>query len=256
MSHPPLRFVCIGTGNSEPQADRGPTSTLIRYREQRIVVDLGSGALQKLAAADAHPSEVDAICLTHLHIDHISDLQALLFGISVETIPRQKPLDIYASSETLAYVLAMKTSLGKWLSRRDDLLRWHEVTTNDAFVIGDVQVMTSTVNHSSSSVALKFITPEAQTLAIPGDTGPHAPLEDFLRGVDAAVIECGSDPSDPVPTHLSPEELRALLVAANPKRAFVVHRPVRMQSYPLEAFLQEQYTGQVIVPNDLDAFDL
>lgn len=256
MSRSPIRFVTIGTGNAYPQAYRGPTSTLIRYQQQQIVVDLGSGALQKLCAVGAPPSLIDAVFLTHAHIDHLSDLQALLFGIAVGTIVREQPLAIYASSDTLAFVHAMRAAFGRWLSRHEERVIWHEIAPAQRRMVGALLLETATVQHTDSSVAYKFSTADGRSLAIPGDTGVHPPLEAFVRGVDALIIECGSDPNAPVETHLTPEQLRALLIQAEPKTSFIVHRPPALYDYPLEAFLQEAYSGNVVIPNDLDAFEI
>jgi len=48
-----------------------------------IMVDTGPGSTASLARAGASPSDLDAILLTHLHPDHVSDLPALLWDEDV-----------------------------------------------------------------------------------------------------------------------------------------------------------------------------
>lgn len=256
MNAAPLHVVLLGTANAEPQADRGPTSTFVRWGTQRFLVDIGSGALQKLHRAGGTPSTLDAVFLTHAHVDHLGDLLPLLFGIGVGTIARDYPLTIYGSAKTFEYVRQMHQAFGHWTARKPELLRWVEVAPHMSFEIGALGVYTSTVHHTDSSVAYKWETPDGRTLAIPGDTGVHAPLADFVRGVDALIIECGSHPDTPIDTHLAPQQLAALLNDAQPAQTWVVHCAPALYALPLDSTLRASYAGRVHFPNDLDAFVL
>ena len=53
-------------------------STYIETNNTKILVDLGMTTLyieKKLAKLDIDPNEIDAIILTHTHVDHISGLK-------------------------------------------------------------------------------------------------------------------------------------------------------------------------------------
>jgi len=61
-----------------------------------IMVDTGAGSTASLARAGANPSDLDALLLTHLHPDHVSDLPALLWDEDV--LERQRPLFVAGPS--------------------------------------------------------------------------------------------------------------------------------------------------------------
>lgn len=254
MSGPPLRFVTLGTADATPQANRGPSSTFVQYESQRFLVDIGSGALQKLLRAGCTPSELDAVFLTHAHVDHLGDLLPLLFGVGVGVIKRDRPLTLYASAQTFEHVRGMHHAFEQWTERKRELLRWVEVVPHQQFELGALRVHTGSVHHTDSSVAFKWETPDGRTLAIPGDTGTHPPLIDFVREVDGMIIECGSDPKRPVDTHLTPQQLSDLLGAAQPKHAWVVHLAPALYDQPLDSLLKASYAGRVTFPSDLDSF--
>lgn len=256
MRTPPLRFITLGTADATPQADRGPSSTFVQYESQRFLVDIGSGALQKLVRAGCTASDLDALFLTHAHVDHLGDLLPLLFGIGVGVIARTKPLTLYTSAATFEHVREMSHAFHHWTSRKDELLRWVEVAPEQQFEMGALRVHTGSVNHTESSVAFKWETPDGRTLAIPGDTGTHPPLVEFVRNVDGLIIECGSDPEFPVETHLTPTQLGALLTDAQPKHTWVVHVAPAVRDQQLDSLLKASYGGLVSFPNDLDDFVL
>lgn len=256
MSTPLLRFVTLGTADATPQADRGPSSTFVHYKSQRFLVDIGSGALQKLLRTGSTASDLDALFLTHAHVDHLGDLLPLLFGIGVGVIARSKPLTLYTSAATFEHVREMSRAFHHWTGRRDELLQWVEVAPGQQFEMGALRVHTGSVNHTESSVAFKWETADGRTLAIPGDTGTHPPLVDFVRRVDGLLIECGSHPNCPVETHLTPKQLGELLTAAQPKHTWVVHVAPALRAQPLDSLLKASYDGVVSFPDDLDEFVL
>lgn len=249
-------MVTLGAGNSTPHPSYGPASTLLSFHDRHYVIDLGAGALQKLTHQGVELAALDAVFLTHAHIDHLSDLLPLVFGISVETIERHRPLQFFLSAETYGYVSEVMRVFERWMCKKPQLFEWTIVAPSDRFVLDDMVVDVGSVAHTEGSVAWKWTTPDGRRVAIPGDTGAHEPLIDFVRGVDALVIECGNDFQTPYDSHLNPEQLRELLSAAQPKRSLVVHRPPSLFDFPLEEYLKETYHGEVHLPVDGTLFEI
>lgn len=246
----------IGTGNALPDAERGPTSQLIRYGETSVVVDLGSGALQKIAKAGVSVFELDALVLSHAHIDHIADTLPLLFALSVLKMKREKPLQVFASEKTLEYIRGVQGVFGEWLAAPAENVEWHTIAPHQEYDVAGIKLVTGTVKHTESSVALRFEVPDGRKLAIPGDTAPHEPLHDFVRGVDALVIECGNPSGVENEVHLSPQSLRDLLAITQPGKAIVTHTPLELSSQEIHREVMIAYHGELIVPADLDTIEV
>ena len=73
-----MRVTFLGTGSAMPTGERFQTGLLVESGDRRLLVDCGSGALHGLAATDAGYEGLDAVLLTHHHLDHVSDLMPLL----------------------------------------------------------------------------------------------------------------------------------------------------------------------------------
>src|SRR5690242_18432761 len=64
----------LGTGNPIPDRDRAGAATLVRAGGKTLLFDAGRGVCMRLAGAGVLPAMLDAVLLTHLHSDHICDL--------------------------------------------------------------------------------------------------------------------------------------------------------------------------------------
>lgn len=69
----------LGSGGPELGDKRASTSYLIWHDgKAKLLVDIGSGSMLHLEEADANINDLDAVLLTHLHVDHSADLPALI----------------------------------------------------------------------------------------------------------------------------------------------------------------------------------
>lgn len=71
---PAIEVVLLGTGSPIPDAHRAGPSTLVRAGPCTFLVDAGRGVLLRTAAAGSGAGQLTATLLTHLHSDHLTDL--------------------------------------------------------------------------------------------------------------------------------------------------------------------------------------
>ena len=76
VSEPRLELVPIGVGSAYSAPGEAQSSYLVRAAGQAVVIDLGSGTLNRLQTHIA-PEDLDTLLITHLHPDHCVDLMAL-----------------------------------------------------------------------------------------------------------------------------------------------------------------------------------
>jgi ribonuclease Z len=78
-----LDLVFLGTSGSVPTPTRAPSATLIRRGGARLLVDCGEGTQRQLLRSSVGLADLDAICFTHYHGDHVLGLPGLLktFGL-------------------------------------------------------------------------------------------------------------------------------------------------------------------------------
>jgi ribonuclease Z len=73
-----MQIVLLGTGNPMPDPNRAGPATLVRAGAATFLVDCGRGVLQRTAAVGVGAAALTAVLITHLHSDHITDLNDVI----------------------------------------------------------------------------------------------------------------------------------------------------------------------------------
>jgi ribonuclease Z len=191
-----LQITLLGTGSPIPDATRAGPATLIRGGGMAILVDCGRGVLMRLAGAGLFPPGLSAVALTHLHSDHITDLNDVVTTHWVMTA-EPTPLRVFGPPGTQDVVDGVLAMLGLdqryRITHHDDLnhppqVEVTEVQPGDAFDIGGVGVTVFETDHRpvAPTVGYRF-EHEGATAALAGDTVPCAGLDAMCTGADAYV---------------------------------------------------------------------
>lgn len=220
-----MRFTVLGSGTAKPDAERGPAGFLVEHGGARILVDGGSGTLQRLARIGVDATDLEGGVYSHRHVDHTGDFVPLLFAMCVP--PRRKaPYPIWAGTGFSAFYDDLCEVYGKWI-RPAGGLQVRELPLDapgEARLPGGITLRTRPANHSAGALHLRF---EAggRAVVFSGDTGPSAGLTALASGADLLVTECAGSDAEPVRGHLCPSDIRDLLLAteAPPAAVWLTH---------------------------------
>lgn len=120
----PLTVTLLGTGGPVPDPNRAGPATLVSSDTEHFLVDTGRGVLMRLAAAGVGVGQLKAVLLTHLHSDHITDLNDVITSRWVTTF-EPTPLTIYGpvgTNEVVEHILAsLKHDISYRIAHHEDL---------------------------------------------------------------------------------------------------------------------------------------
>ncbi|MEY2588368.1 MAG: hypothetical protein QOJ67_352 [Acidimicrobiaceae bacterium] len=186
----------LGTGSPLPNRDRAGPATLVRAGGATILVDCGRAVVMRLAAAGVLPMGLSAVLLTHLHSDHITDLNDVVTTHWVMT-PGPVPLRIFGppgTRQVVDGVLAMLALDQEYrLAHHADLdhrpaIDVVEVVPGDAFEVADVRVSVHRTDHRPVAPTVGYrIEHDGNVAAIAGDTVPCPELDEMCRDADLYV---------------------------------------------------------------------
>jgi ribonuclease Z len=98
--------ICLaGTGGMLPLKSRWLTSLYVKSGKNAVLIDCGEGTQIALSEAGCHIKNIDMICLTHFHADHIAGLPGLL--LSIGNTGRTEPITICGPSGLLNVVSSL-----------------------------------------------------------------------------------------------------------------------------------------------------
>lgn len=192
----PLTITLLGTGSPLPDPHRAGPATLISGAGEHHLVDAGRGVLMRLAAAGVMPGMLTSVLLTHLHSDHLTDLNDVITTRWVMGFPAQ-PLVIAGPVGTQAVVdhllAALALDISYRLAHHEDLttpppVEVIEVGPGDVPVPGTIAVRCEATDHRpvAPTLAYRFELGGASVVTA-GDTVPCEGLDRLATGADALV---------------------------------------------------------------------
>ena len=87
-----MELIILGSGTGIPSLTRGSPAALVTAGDTSVLLDSGSGTLQRLLQAGMTYKDVDDILYSHIHPDHVADLVPLIFACKYKEEPREKDL--------------------------------------------------------------------------------------------------------------------------------------------------------------------
>jgi ribonuclease Z len=92
-----IRVIALGTGTPNFRRSQASASWLVELGNgDKFIFDIGTGSLANLAALEIPFTYLDKIFVSHLHVDHIGDLDAMFIGGWVSN--RTGPLRVWGPS--------------------------------------------------------------------------------------------------------------------------------------------------------------
>lgn len=133
----------LGTGGGMPTPDRFLSATLINFGGTKILIDCGEGTQVSMKLSKAGFKDIDLICITHAHGDHIIGLPGLLATIG--NSGRISPLNIIGPSGITDVVNGLRVVV-PYLPYELNII---ENPTDQIEVIEDMVISTLQLDHSA-----------------------------------------------------------------------------------------------------------
>jgi ribonuclease BN (tRNA processing enzyme) len=275
-----MKVTLLGTGCPQCDPDRMGPASLLRHGSRQLLIDVGSGATQRLVSAGGSGRALDAVLLTHLHSDHIVDLFQLV--ISSWHQGRDRPQRVYGPVGTRRFVESL---MALWRPEIEQRIAHElrpsaaalevevtEIGEGEVLRLDDLTVRAVAVDHFPVKHAFGFaIEAGGRRVVFSGDTAPCPALTEAARGADLLVHECfihGIMRPEPgvrteqglanVARYHTASSAVGKIAAEAHVRSLLLHHfvPTKFDKDAVLSEVRRDYRGPVLIGEDLMSVDL
>ena len=213
----------LGTGAALSDAHRTTTMLALTGGASTLVVDCGGDVVQRLLAASISLSSLQALLLTHEHIDHIGGFPLLMEKLWL--VGRRDPLPVYGPERALDQARRCFATFDTrgWVGLPD--VHWRPIPpAEEALVLSDAawEVRATPGVHSVPVVGLRVeYRSTGGVVTYSSDTRPSPLITHLAREADILVHEA----SGPSAGHSSPAQAATVAAEARARRLILVHVP-------------------------------
>ena len=220
-----MKLTVLGSGTSVPHRTRTSSAYWLQTSGGTLLLDCSPTAARRMAEEGLDWAGLDAIWISHFHVDHCGGLTAYLAGTkyAVATRSRTKPLTIFGPVGLRSLFERMDAVNNYRLTEQPFHVEIVEVEPLEKFeILTGIEAVALKTPHTDESLAIHIRDGES-TLVFSADTGVSETLATLTNQVDLFILECSFFKNKTTDKHLELAEAMYLIRKAKPKRAMLTH---------------------------------
>lgn len=212
-----MKLTILGNNGPFPSAGGACSGYLVAAAGRKILIDCGNGVLSNLLKFTGF-EDLDAIILTHLHSDHMSDMMVLRYAVQIKMNRGQlkKPIDVYAPGEPALEYARLNLS---------NIFNLKPVTMDTALNMGNLNITFCEMTHPVKCYAVA-VKSEGKHFVFSGDTSWNENIIQFAKGSDLLMLDAGllaKDKTSSNVPHLTAKECGIIAGKSGVKRLLLTH---------------------------------
>lgn len=247
-----MRATVLGGYAALTSTGAGCSGHLVRDGATAIVADLGPGTLAELRR-QVDVRSLDAILISHGHLDHVLDLGALHHLLNYSPTSLDARIRLYlppgssAQFDLWERALYGAKQVGSMLEKTFIV---SEYDPTAELSIGGIGIRFAPTVHPLQAWAMRFAAPGAGSIGYTADTGPSASLDPLFDGTDVLISEATwivSDEPFDERGHLTAAEAGALATRARASKLVLAHRWEEVDGETLLSEAAKAFKGRILL---------
>jgi ribonuclease BN (tRNA processing enzyme) len=218
-----MRLTVLGSRGSAPSRDNPGSGYLVEAGGRRLLLDAGPGTFMALAGI-VDPATLDAVVLSHAHVDHASDLFALYAYLAYGTSDRKSTV-VFAPVGTRERCAAFVGAETGHVFHQ--VLDFVPVEPGDAHSVGGLDLRFGGAVHPVPALVTR-IDVAGRSLVYSGDTGPGGDLPELASLAGMLLCEAslgGVRDDETYAFHLTAFEAGEIAAASGVHSLVLTHLP-------------------------------
>lgn len=221
-----MKFIVLGSGSSVPHPKRSSSGYWLETENGSVLLDCSASAIHRMAQENLDWANLDAIWISHFHLDHVGGLAPFLFALKYapQTQKRTKPFKIFGAKGLRELLEDFNEARDYKLFKQPFPIEIIEIETLEKFeVLPELEAVAVKTPHTDESHAICLRDKDDKTLVYTADTGMTMTLGSVAKNVDLFICECSFVKNKPVESHIELAEAMHLARFAKPKKMLLTH---------------------------------
>src|SRR4051812_6098606 len=251
-----MQLVVLGSGPSFSPPRRTAAGCWLQTNAGSILLDCSADAPHRMAAENLDWINLDAIWISHLHLDHCGGLAPFLFGIKwADGVgQRRKPLRIFGCEGIEKLLQAIDEVHQYKLFEQPFAVEIREIQPHDQpqpfDLFNGLDIETISTPHRGESLAIRLTDSDGAAVVYTADTGYSETVAEFARGADLLILECSFYRDKPTPKHLELDDAMRIARLAQPGQLLLTHLYPLWDNIDLETEARKLWSGKTIAAHD------
>lgn len=217
-----MKLTLIGTSNYELEHPFASAGYIVQTKTTTLKLDFGRSNLTGMVHSGIDWKQLDAILISHVHPDHVSDLVQYL---QLYTLYRD------SGRLTKDIQLVGPEGFNNWFELLKQVVstNWKHIpttreVTNSTLSIGDAHIEVAPMKHVIPTVGYR-IEANGTALCYTGDAAYSPELVTLAKNADVLLTECSATNEQETQVHMRPKDIARVAQEAKVKTVVLTHYP-------------------------------
>ena len=236
-----MKLTVVGCSPAWPNPGSAQSGYLVEC-DGRLLLDCGPGVLARLREEHGWP-QVDAIVITHFHLDHCGDLIPWAWGALYGPGRDAERPELWVPPGGTSMLRSFGDRFG-FVDMFERVFDVREYNGDEPFGTAGLTVTPVQVPHYDLLTYGLRVANERASVAYSGDCGPSDRLAALARDADLFLCEATlARPEHDLRGHLTADEAVHAFEESGARRLIVIHRPNEL---PLDETVERAYDGLTV----------
>jgi ribonuclease BN (tRNA processing enzyme) len=216
-----MKLTVLGSSGGAPTRINPASGYLVEAGSDTVWIDAGTGTFMPLAAR-IDPGQLSAVVLSHLHVDHCTDIFGL-YGYLAFGPSGTVPVPVYLPEGGAEHLADFARAGAEHVFH--SVLDVITVGPGDTVSVGGATLTFGAAVHPVPALVTR-LTAAGVSMTYSGDTGPGSDLVELATGSDLLLCEAslaGERSDAAYPYHLTATEAGGAAAAADVDRLVITH---------------------------------